>query len=100
MKRGLWIGMLLGLLTGLLIMFGAAPLRAQVSADYDLTWNTSDNGGGLCSLGGRYQVSATIGQADAAEPSSSGDYTLNSGWWNINAPTCSAIYLPVVLRSS
>ncbi len=99
MKRGLWLGMLLGLLTGVLIMFGAAPLRAQVSANYDLTWNTSDNGGVWCSLGGHYQMSGTIGQADAAGPSSGGNYTLNAGWWNINAPTCSAIYLPVVLRS-
>lgn len=100
MKRGLWIGMLFGLLTGLLIMYVAAPLRAQVSANYDLTWNTSDNGGVLCSLGGNYQLSATIGQAEADQRSSSSNYTLNPGWWNINAPTCSKIYLPVVLRSS
>ncbi len=100
MKHGLWIGMLLGLLTGLLLMHGAAPLRAQVSANYDLSWNTIDNGGVMCSLGGSYQLSVTIGQADADELSSSSNYTLNAGWWNINAPTCPVIYLPVVLRSS
>ena len=100
MKRGLWIGMLLGLLTGLLIMHGAAPLRAQVSASYDLTWNTIDNSGGvMCSLGGNYQVSATIGQVDADTLSSSANYALNPGWWNTTAPTCSIIYLPVVLRN-
>jgi hypothetical protein len=100
MKRGLWLGMLLGLLTGLLIMRGATPLRAQVSANYDLSWNTSDNGGVLCSLGGSYQLSTTIGQVDADARSSSSNYTLNPGWWNIYAPACPVIYLPVVLRSS
>ncbi|CAG0937570.1 hypothetical protein TFLX_06511 [Thermoflexales bacterium] len=99
MKRGLWIGMLLGLITGLLIMHSAAPLRAQVSANYDLSWNTIDNGGVMCSIGGSYQLSATLGQADADARSTSSNYALNPGWWNINAPTCSAIYLPVVLRT-
>lgn len=100
MKHGLWVGALLGLLTGLLIAFGALPLHAQVSANYDLSWNTSDNGGVLYSSGGRYQVSGTLGQADANEPSSSGNYTLNAGWWNGSALTYPAVYLPVVLRSS
>lgn len=99
MKRGLWLGMLLGLLTGLLIMHGVSPLRAQVSANYDLSWNTIDNGGVVCSLGGNYQVGATIGQIDADTLSSSVNYTLNPGWWNTNAPTCPTIYLPVVLRT-
>ena len=100
MKRGLWIGVLLGLLTGLLIILSAAPLHAQVSANYDLSWNTIDNGGVVCGLGGGYQLSATIGQADANEPASSSNYLLNAGWWNNTAPACPAIYLPIVLRSS
>ncbi len=100
MKRGLWIGMLLGLLMGWLNLHGTVPLSAQVSANYDLSWNTIDNGGVLCSVGGSYQLSATIGQVNADAPSSSSNYTLNAGWWNINAPTCPLIYLPLILRSS
>ncbi len=100
MKRGLWIGVWLGLLTGLLIVGLARPLQAQISANYDLEWNTIDNGGMLCGLGGNYQLSAASGQADANTLMTSANYALNAGWWNVAAPTCPITYLPVVLRGS
>ena len=52
---------------------------AQLSASFDLSWNTVDGGGGTSS-GGGYTLSGTIGQPDAGALSGGG-YTLLGGFW-------------------
>ena len=59
----------------LTICFGVLP----VSADYEISWNTIDGGGGR-SAGGDYTLVSTIGQLDAGEMSG-GDYSLSGGFW-------------------
>jgi len=50
--------------------------------DFDLSWHTVDGGGGMASTGGDYELSGTIGQADAGQMSG-GDYELAGGFWAI-----------------
>lgn len=47
---------------------------------YSLPWWTVDGGGGE-SMGGSYELSATIGQADAGTLQG-GSYTLAGGFWS------------------
>ena len=54
-------------------------------ADYQIVWSTIDGGGGT-SAGGKYVVSGTIGQPDAAY-SASGNYELLGGFWP-GGPLC------------
>jgi hypothetical protein len=72
---------------------------AQSDSDYDLTWNTSDNGGGTRSNGG-YTLDGTIGQPDASNAASNADYTLSGGFWFSAAALQQRIYLPLVLKSA
>jgi len=67
------------------------PVRGQYSID----WATIDGGGGT-STGGVYSVSGTIGQPDAGSMSS-GNYTLQGGFWGVIAAiqTPGAPYLSV-----
>ena len=53
---------------------------AQTGGGYDLSWNTSDGGGGTAT-GGGYRVDHTLGQVDAGTQSGGG-YTLNGGFWS------------------
>lgn len=52
-------------------------------AQYEIRKYTINSGGGKMS-GGSYELNASIGQADANEPQSSGDFTLRSGFWQTN----------------
>jgi len=54
------------------------------SAQYSINWYTIDGGGGT-STGSLYSVSGTIGQPDAGVAMSSGIYTLQGGFWAIQA---------------
>ncbi|GJM19571.1 MAG: hypothetical protein DHS20C14_17840 [Phycisphaeraceae bacterium] len=56
----------------------AAPRSS--GGPYVLDWYTIDGGGGTSS-GGVYTLSGTIGQHDAAAPSSGGVFTLAPGFW-------------------
>jgi len=49
---------------------------------YSIDWYKVAGGGGT-STGGTYQVSGTIGQADAGAPMSGGQYSLTSGFWSL-----------------
>lgn len=53
----------------------------QSFAQYQLKKNTLNNGGGKIS-GGNYQMNFSIGQVDASNTLSGGDYTLNGGFWH------------------
>jgi hypothetical protein len=51
---------------------------------YSIDWYTIDGGGGT-STGGVYSVTGTIGQPDAGALMSGGNYTLQGGFWAIQA---------------
>lgn len=61
------------------------PALAQTGSQYELSWSTIDGGGGRSS-GGRYVLTGTIGQADAAY-SAGGNYELLGGFWP-GGPLC------------
>ncbi len=76
-------------------------VHAQSGGQYDLTWNTIDNGGGTGELAtGSYALNGTIGQPDAALWSG-GAYSLVGGFWHggIPVPPEYRIYLPLTLRN-
>jgi hypothetical protein len=53
-------------------------------ADYDLTWRTIDSGGETFSIGGSFQLGATIGQPDAGSTLTGGGpagFSLTGGFW-------------------
>lgn len=58
-----------------------ALARAQ---SYSIDWFTIDGGGGT-STGGVYAVSGTIGQPDAGEPMTGGNFSLTGGFWSLFA---------------
>jgi len=49
---------------------------------YSVDWYKIAGGGGT-STGGTYQVSGTIGQADASDAMTGGSYSLTGGFWSI-----------------
>jgi len=72
------------------------------SDTYSLDWWTVDSGGGS-SNGGNYTLSGTIGQHDASDPMTGGDYGLQGGFWGVKgvgaaAPQNKKIYLPVIVK--
>ena len=64
--------------TAFLLSFVAA--NAQIGGGFDLTWSTIDSGGVMRSTGGAFELSGTIGQADAGVMAG-GDLTLTGGFW-------------------
>jgi len=60
-------------------------LAGPAPGTYDLSWNTVDGGGGSpgngSSTGGAYEVSGTIGQADAGPTMTGGSFQLVGGFW-------------------
>ena len=74
---------------------------AQTGSGYDLTWTTSNSGGGTTSSGG-YTLNLTLGQVDAGVQSGGG-YTLMGGFWSgvseaSSGPVDHWLYLPLVRR--
>jgi hypothetical protein len=61
-----------------------AGLCLPAAAQFSIDWHTIDGGGGT-STGGIYSVSVTIGQPDAGALLSGGNYTLQGGFWCIQA---------------
>ncbi len=70
----------------LITLFTGSAL-AQTGGGYDLTWNTIDGGGGTVATGSGYEVSGTIGQANAGKLSGGG-YFVNGGFWAAPASAC------------
>jgi hypothetical protein len=68
----------------LALFFGLSTLNSQLSPafaqSYSIDWSTID-GGGSTSTGGVYSVSGTIGQHDAGDPMTGGDFSLTGGFW-------------------
>jgi hypothetical protein len=65
---------------------GVAALLAQAASaqSYSIDWYKIAGGGGTSS-GGNYQLSGTIGQADAGSTMSGGAYSLTGGFWSMIA---------------
>ena len=53
---------------------------SALAQTYSIDWFTIDGGGGT-STGGAYSLSGTIGQPDAGEPMTGGNYSLIGGFW-------------------
>jgi hypothetical protein len=60
-------------------MLAALAMSAAHAQEFSATWFSVDGGGGL-SVGGAYAVFGTVGQPDAAAPSTGGGYTLTAGF--------------------
>ena len=60
-------------------------VAGAASAQYQIDWFTVDGGGVMHSTGGTFDLSATIGQPDAAPPPTmfSGTHELMSGVWQV-----------------
>ncbi len=95
----------------LLSLAGAAHAQSgggastTLSASYDLTWNTIDNGGATFATGGGYELGGTIGQPDAGSTGESPTrpYCLSGGFWvggRIPTPPEYNIFLPIVMRNA
>ena len=69
------------LLLGLLLGGGLCMAQAQ---SYSIDWFKVAGGGGT-STGSVYQISGTIGQHDASESLTGGDYAVTGGFWSIYA---------------
>jgi hypothetical protein len=81
----------------LLAWWTVLPVLAQSGGGYDLTWSTTDGGGGASS-GDVYSLGGTVGQPDAGLLTG-GAYTLGGGFWGSGAATIEyRLYLPLVLR--
>jgi hypothetical protein len=78
----------------LALLIGSSAV-AQTGGSYDLSWSTSDAGGGSSS-GGSYTLAGTLGQPDAGVLSG-GSYALNGGFWN-DALVTRSVYLPIIRR--
>ncbi len=53
-------------------------------ARFSLDWSTIDGGGGTVAAG-RWELSGTIGQHDAALPLSADEWTLSGGFWGVKS---------------
>jgi hypothetical protein len=78
----------LALVLGFIILHSSFCLRA-LGQSYSLDWYKISGGGGA-STGGTYQVTSTIGQADAGSAMSGGQYSVTGGFWSLIAVVQSA----------
>jgi hypothetical protein len=73
-----------------------APAVAKPAATYTVDWWTIDSGCATALTGGVYELSGTVGQADAGALSG-GTYTLGGGFWG-GAADLLRLFLPLILR--
>ncbi len=66
------------------MVLGMLALAAVAAGDYTIAWYTVDGGGGTSAdLSGAFELSGTIGQADAGLVLSGGGYELTGGFWAV-----------------
>jgi hypothetical protein len=84
----------------ILILSGAqTPAHAQSGSGYSLAWWTVDSGGETGAQGGGYSLDSAVGQAEAAQfTSTGGGYSLQSGFWSGSAADYLTWYFPVALK--
>jgi len=84
----------------LLASLAALPVASQSGGEYELSVSTFAGGGGVSS-GDGYELSGTLGQADA-HVVHGGEYELGGGFWGggeLPAPvTEEGIFLPLLRR--
>ena len=73
-------------LVGLIVTLAAAAAAAHAQ-DFTIDWHTIDGGGEMFSTGGDFELSGTIGQADAGDAMTGGDFELTGGFWVVTS-TC------------
>jgi len=97
MKAHIKLKLRITLTVALLLLF-TLPVLAQSGGGYDLSWSTTDGGGGASS-GGIFSLAGTAGQADVGVMSG-GAFTLAGGFWGGGAVTIPELhlYLPAILR--
>ncbi len=79
----------------LAVLVGALGAPSALADAYEVSWYTFDGGGAMRTSGGAYELSGTIGQADAnPTPASGGTYELTGGFWAVALPPCS-VFAPV-----
>lgn len=69
-----------------ILLTTAVSLSAAVAhAQFEISWQTIDGGGGLSSGGGTFELAGTIGQPDAQVPPlmSGGAFELTGGFWPV-----------------
>ncbi len=78
-----------------------ATAPKAVAEFYSIDWFTIDAGGGK-STGGVYYVSGTIGQPDASEPMTGGNFAITGGFWSLLSvvPTPGAPLLTITHTST
>lgn len=74
MKRAIVVGVLL-----LALLAIATTALAQTGGGFGLSWSSVDGGGGT-SVGGKFTLAGTIGQADAGNALAGGDFILLGGF--------------------
>lgn len=82
------------LVTGIVLALSIGVVYAQSAGGYDLSWWSSDGGGGQINAGG-YVLDGTAGQPDASAPLTTGGYNLTGGFWSGGAAVNYPLYLPL-----
>ena len=96
MQRKIFIA-ILALAVLLIIIANATSTHAQTGGTYELTWSTIDDGGATFSTGGVYELGGTIGQPDASNNMSGGNFGLACGFW-ASVNVLSKLFLPLITR--
>ncbi len=88
----------MSLALGLVLLLGAGLASAQSGSLYELVSWTVDNGGETVTQGGQYELLSTVGQPDAYEDISGGEYVVQSGFWPAYLESWD-LYLPLLLKA-
>jgi hypothetical protein len=72
-----------------LLVAGLVVSAASARAQFTIDWYTIDNGGGH-NTGGTFEVTGTIGQADAVDVVSGGTFEVRGGFWTSASAPCYA----------
>lgn len=62
------------------LAMAAGSLAVAVGGGFEINWHTLDGGGGT-STGGSFELSGTIGQADAGAAITGGSFAVVGGFW-------------------
>jgi hypothetical protein len=81
------LSMMLGVLA--MMMFSTDPAAAQSGGPFEIVSYTIDGGGVTSTTGGVFELGGTIGQPDASDTMSGGDFELTGGFWaTVNVVPC------------
>ncbi len=75
------------LIIAIATMLGSTNCYGQT---YAIPWFTIDGGGGYCS-GGNFELEGTIGQPDAGQPMTGGNFSVSGGFWTGDVPATSQV---------